>query len=114
MPAQKMKTLIRTSRTLPALAVILTVSNLAPGNVQAADQLFAGDGSALTAAKWGPDGGPFTASFTTGNTANFKVVNGTGTGGTISVGGINVIENFTLTAASGTIGGTAATVNPIT
>src|SRR5436190_13110504 len=78
---------------------------------QAADQFFAGDGTGLATAKWGPDGGPFTSTFTAGNVANFRVVAGTGTGGTISVGGINVIESFTITAASGTIGGTAAAVN---
>src|SRR3982751_300971 len=52
------------------------------------DQFFAGDGSALSALKWGPAGGPFTSAFTTGNVANFAVANGTGTGGSITVGGI--------------------------
>ena len=76
--------------------------------IQAADQFFAGDGSALSTAKWGPDGGPFTSSFVSGNVANFNIVNGTGTGGTISVGGIHVLQNFTITAVGGTIGGTAS------
>jgi len=51
------------------------------GAAPLADQFFAGDGSALSASKWGPDGGPYTSPFTTGNVANFNVANGTGTGG---------------------------------
>jgi len=69
-----------------------------------ADQFFAGDGSAWTSAKWGAAaGGPFNSSFTAGNTANFATVNGSGTGGSITVAGINSVENFTLTSASGTV-----------
>ena len=35
-------------------------------------------------------------------------------GGTISVGGINATQNFTITSSGGRIGGTASTINPIT
>jgi len=97
--------------------LILSLASMLAGSpaARATDQFFAGDGSALSASKWGTtNAGPFTSAFTNGNVANFSIVNGTGTGGTISVGGINVTENFTITAASGTLGGTASTVNPIT
>lgn len=81
----------------------------------AADQFFAGDGSALTAAKWGSSSsGPFTNAFTVGNIANFSTVNGTGSGaGGISVSGINATENFTLSSPSGTLL-TGGTVIPVT
>lgn len=78
-----------------------------------ADQFFAGDGSALTAAKWGPEGGPYTSSFVPGNVANFNVVNGTGTGASIMVGGFTATENFTLTAISGTLSNLGNGVVPI-
>jgi autotransporter-associated beta strand protein len=71
---------------------------------QAADQYFAGDGSALTALKYAADpAGPFTSSFTAGNVVKFATVNGTGTGGSIAVGGFIATENFTLTSNNGTI-----------
>src|SRR4051812_13718007 len=64
-----------------------------------ADQFFAGDGSALTASKWAAtSAGPFTSAFTAGNVANFATANGTGTGASITVGGINATENFTLSS----------------
>jgi autotransporter-associated beta strand protein len=82
--------------------------------VLAADQFFAGDGSALTASKWGTvAAGPFTSAFTNGNVANFATANGTGTGGSITVGGINAAENFTLTSSSGTISNLSNGVVPI-
>lgn len=80
-----------------------------------ANQFFSGDGSVLSDTKWAAtNAGPFTSAFVAGNTANFAIVDGIGAGGTISVGGINATENFTITSAGGRIGGTAATVNPIT
>lgn len=81
----------------------------------AADQFFAGDGSTLTAAKWGTSSaGPFTSTFTSGNVANFAIVDGTGAGaGGITVGGLTATENFTYSSPSGTLatGGTVAPVN---
>ncbi len=72
--------------------------------VLAADQFFAGDGSALNASKWGATAaGPFTSPFTSGSIANFATPNGTGTGASVTVGGFNATENFTLTSAGGTI-----------
>ena len=69
-----------------------------------ADQYFSGDGSALTASSWGASAaGPFTNAFTSGNIVDFAIANGTGTGGSITVGGINATENFTLTSPTGTI-----------
>jgi hypothetical protein len=82
---------------------------------QAADQYFAGDGTALNTAKWSPTaGGPYIDSFINNNVANFAVVNGTGIGATITVGGISATENFTISTAGGTIGGVAGATNPIT
>jgi autotransporter-associated beta strand protein len=81
--------------------------------VKAADQFFAGDGSALTASKWGPSGGPYTNAFTAGNVANFSVVNSTASGaGGITVGGLVATENFTYSSPSGTLatGGMVASV----
>lgn len=90
----------------------------APGSASLtplANQFFAGDGSVLSDTKWAPtNAGPFTSSFVTGNTANFAIPDGIAAGGTITVAGINATENFTITSAGGRIGGTAATVNPIT
>jgi autotransporter-associated beta strand protein len=81
----------------------------------AANQYFACDGSALSAAKWGDGpGGPFNASFIAGNVASFGIPNGTGTGGSIVVGGINATEDFTLTSASGTISNVNNGVVPVT
>src|SRR5215212_4028570 len=72
--------------------------------VLAADQFFAGDGSALNASKWGATAaGPFTSAFTAGSVANFATPNGTGVGASFFVGGFTATENFTLTAAGGTI-----------
>jgi autotransporter-associated beta strand protein len=72
--------------------------------VLAADQFFAGDGSALNTPRWGATAaGPFTSAFTAGSVANFATPNGTGTGASVTVGGFNATENFTLTAANGTI-----------
>lgn len=72
--------------------------------VSAADQFFACDGTTLSGSKWAPtNSGPFTDSFSAGNNANFAKVNGTGTGASITVAGINAIESFTLTSPSGTI-----------
>jgi autotransporter-associated beta strand protein len=73
------------------------------GSINAADQFFAGDGSAFNSSKWGIDGGPYTSAFTSGNVANFNVANGTGTGASVTVGGILATENFTLTGIGGTI-----------
>jgi autotransporter-associated beta strand protein len=84
------------------------------GFLPPADQYFAGDGSPLSASKWAAtNAGPFTSPFTAGNVANFAVVNGTGTGALITVGGINAIENFTLTPGAGAIGGTTGAITPI-
>jgi autotransporter-associated beta strand protein len=83
--------------------------------VLAADQFFAGDGSALSAAKWGATAaGPFTSAFTAGSVANFAAPNGTGTGASITVGGFNATESFTLTTAAGTISNQSNGVVPIT
>ncbi len=94
------------------LAVAVTVSrSFSP----LANQFFACDGSVLSDVRWAAtNAGPFTSAFTTGNTANFATVNGIGAGGTITVGGINATENFTITSSGGRIGGTASTINPIT
>lgn len=79
-----------------------------------ADQFFAGDGSALTAAKWGPLGGPYTSTFTSGNVANFAVPNGTASGaGGITVSGIVATEDLTYSSPTGTLS-TGGTVAPIT
>jgi len=80
-----------------------------------ADQFFAGNGTALTSSNWGlSSAGPFTSTFTAGNTANFATVNGTGSGaGGITVSAINATENFTYSTPSGTLltGGTVITIN---
>jgi autotransporter-associated beta strand protein len=82
--------------------------------VLAADQFFAGDGSALNASRWGATAaGPFTSGFTAGSVANFATPNGTGTGASITVGGFNATENFTLTTTSGTISNQSNGVVPI-
>ena len=87
--------LVRTSLALLALTTTTRAQTT---------QYFAGDGSVLTASKYGTNpGGPFTTAFTSGNIIGFGVTNGTGTGGSVTVGGFNATENFTLTAASGTI-----------
>src|SRR5437870_993765 len=84
------------------MAILSAVSLNA--TAQAADQFFAGDGSALSAAKWAPtNAGPFTSAFTAGNVANFGIVNGTGTGAALVLGGVTATENFTLTPATGTL-----------
>src|SRR5204863_2194947 len=60
-----------------------------------ATQFFACDGTALSSAKWAATAaGPFTSPFTNGNVANFAIPHVTGTGGGITVGGINASENF--------------------
>jgi autotransporter-associated beta strand protein len=82
--------------------------------VPAADQFFAGDGDALNAQKWGATAaGPFTNAFTAGGVANFATPNGTGTGASITVGGINATESFTLTAAGGTLSNQGNGVVPV-
>lgn len=82
--------------------------------VLAAEQFFEGDGSALSAPKWGATAaGPFTNAFTAGSVANFATPNGTGTGASVTVGGINATENFTLTAAGGTISNQSNGVVPV-
>lgn len=82
--------------------------------VLAADQFFAGDGSVLNGSKWGATAaGPFTSSFTGGSVANFATPNGTGVGASITVGGFNATENFTLTAPGGTIGNQSNGVVPV-
>src|SRR3954447_18253893 len=83
--------------------------------VSATDQYFAGDGSALSSAKWGSDpAGPFTSLFIAGNLANFSIPNGTAAGGSINVAGINASENLTVTSASGTISNLNNGVVPVT
>lgn len=82
--------------------------------VLAADQFFAGDGSALNASRWGATAaGPFTSAFTSGSVANFAAPNGTGVGASITVGGFNATENFTLTAAGGTVSNQGNGVVPV-
>ncbi len=98
----------------PCAALTLAVA-FATG-VQAADQFFDGSTTnALTTSKWGAtNAGPFTSAFTSGNTAVFATVNGTGSGASgITVAGIRAEENFTLSSPTGTLatGGTVATVN---
>jgi len=84
-------------------------------NSPLANQYFSCDGSVLSDIRWGTSvAGPFNTAFTAGNTALFAIANGIAAGGTISVGGINATENFTITSSGGRIGGTASTVNPIT
>lgn len=98
-------------RLLLALTSILAATNFS----RATDIYFAGDGSALTAVKWGTSSaGPFTSSFSSGNTAVFATVNGTGSGATgITVSGIRAEENFTYSSPSGTLstGGTVASID---
>ncbi len=82
--------------------------------VLAADQFFAGDGSALNAPRWGATAaGPFASTFTSGSVANFAAPNGTGAGASITVGGISATESFTLTAAGGTLSNQGNGVVPI-
>ncbi|HEX8187340.1 MAG TPA: Calx-beta domain-containing protein, partial [Pyrinomonadaceae bacterium] len=57
--------------------------------------------------------GPFTGAFTAGGVANFARPNGTGVGASITVGGFNATENFTLTAAGGTISNQSNGVVPV-
>ena len=85
------------------LHVILAVSGIAAG--QAADQFFSGGGTALDSASYASSAaGPFASTFVSGNTWNYAGASaGTGTGGTISIGGLNATQNFSLTAASGTL-----------
>ena len=86
---------------LVCLAAAFVFASLA---VKAADQYFAGDGSSFSAAKWGVSPtGPFTSLFIAGNVANFAVANGTATGASINVAGLNATEDLTITSASGTI-----------
>ena len=100
---------------LNAKPVCLVAALLVRLSCEAADQFFAGDGSALTASKWAAtSAGPFSSAFTSGNVANFSVVNGTGAGaGGITVSGLNATENFTYTTGSGTLA-TGGTVIPVT
>ncbi|MDT5271649.1 MAG: hypothetical protein QOH49_3835 [Acidobacteriota bacterium] len=94
--------------SLLALSVACVVA------VLAADQFFAGDGSALNASKWGATAaGPFTSAFTAGSVANFATPNGTSTGASVTVGGFNATENFTLTSAGGTISNRSNGVVPL-
>ncbi len=72
-------------------------------------QTFAADGSAFSTSKWSAQTGTScdntgqTNAFTNGSTAYFCTPAGTGTGASITVGGIVATENFTLTGTSGTI-----------
>lgn len=85
-------------------AFLLGLSAAGVVAVLAADQFFAGDGSALNAPKWGATAaGPFNSSFTAGSVVNFATPNGTGAGASITVGGFNATESFTLAAVGGTI-----------
>ena len=91
-------------------AAILALEITAAPPARATEQYFAGDGSALTASKYtattgssNPATGPFTSAFVSGNIIGFDVANGTGTGGSVTVGGFDAQENFTLTSASSTI-----------
>ncbi len=86
--------------------LFLVAASVAGGftEMHAADQFFSGSGTALDSASYGTSAaGPFTSTFTNGNTLNFSATNGTGTGGTISAVGANATENFTVTAPSGTL-----------
>ena len=95
-------------------ASLLALSITGAVAVLAADQFFAGDGSALNASRWGATAsGPFTNAFTAGSVANFATPNGTGTGASITVGGFNATESFTLTAAGGTISNQSNGVVPV-
>lgn len=108
-------TAARIAALMFVIAAVLAVAVLAGSFIPLANQYFACDGSVLSDTKWAPtNAGPFTSSFVAGNVANFATVNGIGAGGNITVGGINATENFTITSIGGTIGGTAATINPIT
>ena len=112
---RKMKILRNRIHTKGIAALAIAAFGL--GSAHSADQFFAGDGTALNTAKWAATAaGPFTSAFTAGNVANFAVVNGTGTGATITFGGIVATENFTITTVGGTIGtgGTVATVSVAT
>jgi autotransporter-associated beta strand protein len=96
--------------------VLLLLAFAAVSQLGAADQYFDGSTTnALTASKWGTsNAGPFTSAFTSGNTAVFATVNGTGSGaGGITVGGIRAEQNFTYSSPSGTLstGGTVAAIN---
>jgi len=80
-----------------------------------ADQFFACDGSSLLDPKWAPtNAGPFTSSFAAGNVANFAGASCTAAGANISISGINVLEDFTITTAGVPIAGAPSTINPIT
>ncbi|MGB4848927.1 MAG: autotransporter-associated beta strand repeat-containing protein, partial [Saprospiraceae bacterium] len=82
-------------------------------------QTFASDGSAFSASKWSAatnttcDLTNLTNAFASGSIANFCTVAGTGTGATITVAGITATENFTLTAAGGTISNLSNGIIPI-
>ncbi|MEP6849222.1 MAG: Calx-beta domain-containing protein [Acidobacteriota bacterium] len=79
-----------------------------------ADQFFAGDGSPLANPKWAStSAGPFIDAFVSGNNVNFAKINGTGTGGSITLAAVNALENFTITSASGTISNVGNGVVPI-
>ena len=95
----------RHRRTAKVVASVLGFSLAALANAaQAAEQYFAGDGSLFTASKYSTSPtGPFTSAFTSGNVIGFGVANGTGTGGTVTVGGFDALQSFTLTAVTGTI-----------
>ena len=109
----------RRPRSLKSVCLFLAASLLALSAasvvaVLAADQFFAGDGSALNASKWGATAaGPFTSAFTAGSVANFATPNGTGTGASVTVGGFNATENFTLTSSGGTISNQSNGVVPL-
>ena len=95
-------------------ASLLALSGAGLVAALAAEQFFAGDGSALNAPKWGATAaGPFASAFTAGSVANFATRNGTGVGASVTVGGINATENFTLTAAGGTVSNQGNGVVPV-
>lgn len=78
-----------------------------------ADKYFIGDNSALSSSKWGTSAaGPFTATFMSGDVANFAVVDGRGISSALTVSGLNVTENFTITG-SGSVFSSSGTVLPV-
>ncbi|CAN5825817.1 hypothetical protein BH09VER1_BH09VER1_41850 [soil metagenome] len=93
------------------LFLIAAAAVAGSNSVHAADQFFSGSGVALDSASYGAtSAGPFTSSFTNGNTLNFSATNGTGTGGTITAVGVNATQNFTITAPAGVLS-VSGTVN---
>lgn len=107
---------LKFQRPSAPLSILISLAALMSNPTHAADQFFAGDGSAFTASKWGSSAaGPFASTFTSGNVANFAVVNGTASGaGGITVGGLNATENLTYSSSSTGTLLTGGTVAPVT